>query len=511
MRLIFFVVLLFTIAAQAATAADVAIAPPIVDRLVSPFPTASMEGLTPDGSVVDFSGYTHVRVTGEITGGDVERLKEVLPPYEHFQMIVVSFDSEGGNYVAGLELSDFISARSIATYVGPGDSCFSACALAFLGGREEVIRNVVWWPKRIVHVDGRLGFHAPFNDQVPDVAIGQQQLLSHVAEKFYGIAREAIRAVQARLERWQVMPALVLDFLGKGRHDFLEINRARELRRNRITVVTHQLSRPKQIGALGASLACDYVLSTTLEPASDYRDVHTRSVSRRFFTVEGLANANVDALAQPSGELNGAPIFHEDIVILGRGPFTCDVALDPAGEWRVRLSGDLPRVRTWEGVEPYLDAGDGYAVNEFTQLGLWLPWTWRATHDLRLGWTPVSNDDVTPVKVPDGAPFHEMPTALQQIEGPSFDCSGELDRGAKVICRFPMLAKADGIMAALYRDRLQQDAGMRNQQRVWVKRRDSLCRPAQLDLSEPSTELLAGYCLLFATMHRIRELLATVD
>ena len=92
---------------------------------------------------------------GGIEGGEtleLTRLVSLLPPS---QSVAVLLNSPGGNLQEGIELGRFLYKTRIATFtLGDGGSCASACAIAFLGGRDRQGR-----PSRTMLTNSRLGFH----------------------------------------------------------------------------------------------------------------------------------------------------------------------------------------------------------------------------------------------------------------------------------------------------------------------------------------------------------------
>ncbi|MDW9735742.1 hypothetical protein GOC00_08505 [Sinorhizobium meliloti] len=102
-------------------------------------------------------------VTGSIERGDAQRFKDYWDEnaYDSFRFIV-SLDSPGGSLVDGIEIGQFIRKNGAHTevrrYSGeiPGRyreelssaECYSACALAFMGGVEREVAD-----------DGKIGFH----------------------------------------------------------------------------------------------------------------------------------------------------------------------------------------------------------------------------------------------------------------------------------------------------------------------------------------------------------------
>jgi len=92
---------------------------------------------------------------GQIVGGEtlvLEALVSKLPPSRSAAIIL---NSPGGSTDEGMKLGRFFYRAEISTFVlGYGGGCYSACAAAFLGGRDREGR-----PSRIKMTGGNLGFH----------------------------------------------------------------------------------------------------------------------------------------------------------------------------------------------------------------------------------------------------------------------------------------------------------------------------------------------------------------
>ena len=84
------------------------------------------------------SDLTVFLLEGAIQGGEtlsLEGLVGKLPPNKSAAIIL---DSPGGSLLEGMKLGRFFYRARIATFVlGYGGGCHSACALAFLGGRDR--------------------------------------------------------------------------------------------------------------------------------------------------------------------------------------------------------------------------------------------------------------------------------------------------------------------------------------------------------------------------------------
>jgi hypothetical protein len=99
-----------------------------------------------------------ITLSGKITAGDSARVDKLVPDDGG---AVIFLNSNGGDYREGLELAKLFKRRSLGTMVESGNKCFSACAIAFLGGltNGEEGGTVA---ARAIDVTARLGFHAPF-------------------------------------------------------------------------------------------------------------------------------------------------------------------------------------------------------------------------------------------------------------------------------------------------------------------------------------------------------------
>jgi hypothetical protein len=109
--------------------------------------------------------------------------------------VVACLNSEGGDFEAGINLMKYFQAERISTRVGPGRVCFSACAIAFMGGTYVTWGadgGEYWGPSRSLDAAGLLGFHAP---RLPDVS-GNNVVPIELANALYGLALSQISEVK---------------------------------------------------------------------------------------------------------------------------------------------------------------------------------------------------------------------------------------------------------------------------------------------------------------------------
>jgi len=93
---------------------------------------------------------------GQLVAGDAQRMRAAVSKLPAGTTVAVILDSPGGNLGEGLMLGAYFHQAKIATIVkGGGGICYSACALAFLGGRDSRTGE----PMRMKMSGGKLGFH----------------------------------------------------------------------------------------------------------------------------------------------------------------------------------------------------------------------------------------------------------------------------------------------------------------------------------------------------------------
>ncbi|SLN55558.1 hypothetical protein [Roseisalinus antarcticus] len=174
---------------------------------------ANIQLLSSDGHKLSdaLNGACSIVLEGTIEEGDADKLNELWETSQLDGIGITGFideeifesaervhtlclDSEGGDFDEALELleSEFMTLFRVVTVVPSGSQCLSACALIFLGGTLSTSNsdggNTI--PVRVLHVDGRLGFHSPFIDgisQLPEI------LPRNVVVEFFSSGTDSIR------------------------------------------------------------------------------------------------------------------------------------------------------------------------------------------------------------------------------------------------------------------------------------------------------------------------------
>jgi hypothetical protein len=97
-----------------------------------------------------------ISLTGEIKDGDAAVLR---PQLEKLSFPTVALSSPGGSYPEGIRLARLFSQTGTGTLVRKDSHCYSACAIAFLGGNNG---DKYRFPERVLQTGGKIGFHAPY-------------------------------------------------------------------------------------------------------------------------------------------------------------------------------------------------------------------------------------------------------------------------------------------------------------------------------------------------------------
>lgn len=115
-------------------------------------PAAAMT-FTLDGDIV--------RASGPIEQGDADRLRSFFSRLERDEMnhlwVTVALDSPGGNLLEGMRIGMAIRDAGVQTLVRQGETCASACAIAFLGGQASGVTSDA--VSRNLEPGALLGYH----------------------------------------------------------------------------------------------------------------------------------------------------------------------------------------------------------------------------------------------------------------------------------------------------------------------------------------------------------------
>lgn len=189
------------------------------------------------------------RLSGPIEAGDAGRLRALLgrlagePRYaafmsvhaDPFEMSLMEprnlcLDSRGGSYTEAIRLIEVVHG-GLGTVVAAGAECLSACSLVFMAGSHNTGTDIGILPNRFLHVDGRLGFHAP-DLRVPRGAYSEAEV-----QRAYQVSVAATGELLRRLARLDVRASLVARMYATPPGEMFIVTDVREAARWNISVL----------------------------------------------------------------------------------------------------------------------------------------------------------------------------------------------------------------------------------------------------------------------------------
>jgi hypothetical protein len=211
------------------------------------------DAIEPDETLSSYFGPTgqgpscNMRLTGEIKDGDLERLANVVAQIKSRQCQGLCLNSPGGSFQEAIRISrtmlgkDTIPAGSpglpLWTVIEAGAECYSACSIIFMAGNTYQEAEG-WGPaiSRYLHVQGKLGFHAPFIFNIKDPSFKDQTVESSLQkiEQAFRAGLKATREIAelgvgsnmgGRMSNYNIMPLhLIVEMLSKGAEELFLID-----------------------------------------------------------------------------------------------------------------------------------------------------------------------------------------------------------------------------------------------------------------------------------------------
>jgi len=176
----------------------------------------------------------YATLSGVIARGDFERVSSFLDEENYRNSGPICLDSPGGLWSEGLALMELFYERAIPTAVTAGARCESACAIAFLGGSTRFL-TATPFRARFMHVDGHLGFHAPYLEVPP----GQYDEATVLAA--FGKAMGVVTELTAWSERLALPDAFLVRLFGTAHDDMDMINTVGKAAELSVQLVGHVL------------------------------------------------------------------------------------------------------------------------------------------------------------------------------------------------------------------------------------------------------------------------------
>lgn len=112
-----------------------------------------------------------IELKGPIDAGDADRFEAFAKELGLDKQIdngegtnpfttALCLNSSGGSFLEGQRIARLVHEYGIPTRVGENAQCYSSCAFIFMAGRS--LGSEYDTPYRTLHIDGKLGFHAPY-------------------------------------------------------------------------------------------------------------------------------------------------------------------------------------------------------------------------------------------------------------------------------------------------------------------------------------------------------------
>jgi hypothetical protein len=184
-----------------------------------------------------------IRLEGEIKDGDSRKIEGFLREKKidqgsfYADRAVISLSSVGGSYIEGLKLAHLFQEKGVQTLVKGGDTCASACAIAFLGGtlvgEEEVSMTA-----RTLEIGGILAFHAPY------LNLSEGHFDKAMVETAWDAAVLTIANLIEESAKLRLNTSLLPIILKEGRDSALVLKTVSDLGRFRVS--THTETRPRK-------------------------------------------------------------------------------------------------------------------------------------------------------------------------------------------------------------------------------------------------------------------------
>lgn len=246
-------------------------------------------------------GVCTIALTGEIVPGDAQALWDTDPKNGD----VLCLNSPGGNFAEAIKIADRLDGGVLATRLEAGSECMSACALIFVAASWFEDIHV---PRRSMHQDARLGFHAPF--VIPPKGQYTEQSISDAFKIGTNAVALMMRlgTIEGRFGYEGVFPNdIMIEILGKGPNEFYEVDRPE--RANALGIEIVGIRAPdwtqKQV-----CTACDHWFEMSRFPNSCTNVVKEKlEGNRTLYRVQGYeAEAMAECVVRVAGDQSTAEI-----------------------------------------------------------------------------------------------------------------------------------------------------------------------------------------------------------
>jgi hypothetical protein len=205
---------------------------------------------------------------GEISAGDANALQSVLPYAERGEF-TLCLNSHGGSLIEGIQMSDIIADRGVATLIKSGSVCASACALTFLGGTCSASGDAGIYENhcRFVEPGAIVGFHAPFMQALEQAR--SEIFSADDVRRIWATSRVAAGLYAEALSNREVPMDMIVEFLAVDPNDLSVIDTIDAARRMNIIVLGLQ---PSQLSSHVIIEMCSDVLKDPDRATAQYEE-----------------------------------------------------------------------------------------------------------------------------------------------------------------------------------------------------------------------------------------------
>jgi hypothetical protein len=155
------------------------------------------------------------KLTGKIAVGDTAKIEKL--EFDRDQSPKLCMDSPGGSFQEGLKMAEYLDGKGLTTVVQSNASCYGACAIAFMGG--SVFEDDHTYPRRALHLGGKLGFNASYLTEGDKIGRNPKQIYAD-GQRF--VAR--MMMLGADMNDGVFSENIMLNILSKGENDYYMID-----------------------------------------------------------------------------------------------------------------------------------------------------------------------------------------------------------------------------------------------------------------------------------------------
>jgi len=168
-------------------------------------------------------------ISGEIGKGDAARIAAILAkwqersPNAHYKLenkgldYVVCLSGSGGDYLEAIKIAEIFDNSVVATSVPVNASCLSACAIAFMGGRDCCVEMGRTMMKRHLSVNSTLGLGAP------TLSTKKASFSSQEISDAFDQSLDVITALQNKAEKIGISANIINKLIAHRNGDVFEI------------------------------------------------------------------------------------------------------------------------------------------------------------------------------------------------------------------------------------------------------------------------------------------------